>query len=1359
MDKSVFNDFTKKYALSKTLKFELRPVGETRENMDKALEYDEKLQTFLKDQRIEDAYQTLKPVFDKIHDDFITSSLESEEAQKIDFSSVFELYKKWDKLKVQSRSEKDDKKQQVIKKEIKTIFNDNKGQSGEIQKLEKNLLNAFESLFEANGKVFKIKLGNEDEEQAEEAGANQPQKKEKNFRKVLNAKVFLKHIKDHICDYTSKELTEETLQGALNIFDDFTTYLKGFNKNRLNYYETKKESPAAVATRIVAENLPRFISNAMYYEKYRAEYDEIFAKLTKAEKHLQLKNPNSGQVGEPEFLPAHNIGDDAVNFSIGNFVNCFSQKQIDKYNEKVANANFLVNLYNQQNPSSKKSKTIRPFNALYKQIGSDKNKDFIESIKNNSELNDLLKEIVDTGKRYLMAKDNNEEKTIFTFINYVENLGSYENIYWSDRAIRTLPMKYFAKIKWSILEAKIFDYDKKKERFKIPQAIQLSDFFDHIDSGIGNREENADWKTAGLFFKEFFKTSNYEKQEIIQKAQKPSEALLRMIFHDIKIYARNFIIGADSILNIKQDDYQKDEIRQKINLWLENVLSIGLILRYWNVKPKFQVDTNFSAELEPIKIQEITGGYNLIRDYLTRKPQNALRKLKLNFEKSSLADGWDENMISGHLCVILKDSQDNKYLATLAKGHEHFFDKESHIDKGAKKSTRKNELYEVSSTKNVLRRMEYKQISMTSGVGGFFRKCFSEAKKYGWSCPNNCLNSEGKIIINDKEVSGNLEDLIDCYKDFLDKYEKDGFEYKEYGFVFKKSGEYKTLEEFFDDVKNQGYKLDFPDYLSLNGEMLNKAVDSGKVYLFEIRNKDNNLKDGGKKISRQNLHSIYWNSAFSQSENRPKLNGGAEIFYRPSLPDKNIKKKQWKGKEIIENYRFSKEIFTFHCSIKLNYQASEAVSGRSFNSEINKKIIENAQNITFLGIDRGEKHLAYYSLINQNGEILDQKTLNLPFVDVNGNAHSVHTEKWFEDKTKPEGDKDRWFSKVVECKDYNDLLDARSSNRDMARKNWMTISKIKELKDGYISQVIRKIISLAVENNAMIILEDLSLNSKPFNQRIEKRVYQKLEVKLAQKLSFLVDKSAEDGEVGSVENALQLAPLANNFKDIEKSSQWGIMLYVRAAYTSQTDPATGWRKTINIQDGGEDKIKKQVMEAFDDFGFDGTDYYFKYTTKYKSGKKVKLGKKWTLYSGVMGKSLDRFWRLKDGNNFWISKKVDVVKILDGIFDDFDKMKSFKSQIADGTKNLKKVDKQHTAWKSLCFAIRLIQNIRNTGTAVGEEDFIQSPVRDENGNHFDSRRAGEKMPQNGDANGAYNIARKGLIAFQRISEQPEKPKLF
>ena len=46
-------------------------------------------------------------------------------------------------------------------------------------------------------------------------------------------------------------------------------------------------------------------------------------------------------------------------------------------------------------------------------------------------------------------------------------------------------------------------------------------------------------------------------------------------------------------------------------------------------------------------------------------------------------------------------------------------------------------------------------------------------------------------------------------------------------------------------------------------------------------------------------------------------------------------------------------------------------------------------------------------------------------------------------------------------------------------------------------------------------------------------------------------------------------------------------------------------------------------------------------------------------------------------------------------------------------------------------------------------FLKSPIADEDGNFYNSNTCDKSLPQNADANGAYNIARKGLWIVQQI----------
>ncbi len=68
------------------------------------------------------------------------------------------------------------------------------------------------------------------------------------------------------------------------------------------------------------------------------------------------------------------------------------------------------------------------------------------------------------------------------------------------------------------------------------------------------------------------------------------------------------------------------------------------------------------------------------------------------------------------------------------------------------------------------------------------------------------------------------------------------------------------------------------------------------------------------------------------------------------------------------------------------------------------------------------------------------------------------------------------------------------------------------------------------------------------------------------------------------------------------------------------------------------------------------------------------------------------------------------------------------------------------------------NENNTEITENELDYIISPVKDKNGNFFDSRDELKNLPDNGDANGAYNIARKGLLYIEQLQESIKTGKL-
>jgi CRISPR-associated protein Cpf1 len=208
-----------------------------------------------------------------------------------------------------------------------------------------------------------------------------------------------------------------------------------------------------------------------------------------------------------------------------------------------------------------------------------------------------------------------------------------------------------------------------------------------------------------------------------------------------------------------------------------------------------------------------------------------------------------------------------------------------------------------------------------------------------------------------------------------------------------------------------------------------------------------------------------------------KLNGEAEIFFRPaSLHQQEqivAKTGHYIGKrnrkdnpKALKNGRYIKDRFLFHCPVTLHFGTK--AEGK-FNQRLNQHFVKNLDKMHIIGVDRGEKHLNFYSVIDMQGKLVEQGTLN-----------------------------------VVNGVDYETLLSARAGERKNARQNRDTIGSIKDLKDGYISQVVHQLTDLVLKYNAIIVLEDLNGGFKIGRQKIEKSVYQKLELALAKKFSYLV---------------------------------------------------------------------------------------------------------------------------------------------------------------------------------------------------------------------------------------------------------------
>ncbi|MCY4642995.1 MAG: type V CRISPR-associated protein Cas12a/Cpf1, partial [Bacteriovoracales bacterium] len=373
--------------------------------------------------------------------------------------------------------------------------------------------------------------------------------------------------------------------------------------------------------------------------------------------------------------------------------------------------------------------------------------------------------------------------------------------------------------------------------------------------------------------------------------------------------------------------------------------------------------------------------------------------------------------------------------------------------------------------------------------------------------------------------------------------------------------------------------------------------------------------------------------------------------------------------------------------------------------------------VSIIGIDRGERHLAYYSVLNPRGQIVDQGSLN-----------SIEREN------------------KNDAIDYAKILERKGLDRDRARKTWGEIQSIKNAKEGYLSLVIPKIFKLMLKHNAIVVFEDLNFGFKRGRFKIEKQVYQKIEKAMIDKLNFLILKDKKVGELASFTKALQLTAPFESFQKIGK--QTGFIYYVPAHYTSKICPKTGF---VNLLYPKYETVKKtkEFIKKFDRISFNEDENYFEFHINYERFSIKSEGKKDWVFC-TYGDRLERVQK----DRKWISRKIGPTDEFANLLVEYDisfkSVKCIKEQILILNKS--------SFFKSLIKLIRITLQIRNSDSN-NDEDWILSPVKDKEGNFFDSRTLKDGLaPDNADANGAYHIALKGLLIIHQLKNW-DKPGRF
>lgn len=1221
------NEFTHLYPLSKTLRFELRPVGKTEEMFRKSGILEQ-------DNGRADSYKVVKKLIDRYHKDFIEKALQGFEFEEGSLEEYYKLY---------STANRDEKQE-----------------------------NDFEKAKESLRKQITKQLT-----------------KQEAYKRIDKKEL----IKEDLCK--AIECSEEEKK-AIEEFNDFTTYFRGFHENRKNMYSDKEQS-TAIAFRLIHQNLPKFLDNIKTFEQIKG-IEELQDKI---------------QVLQTEF------GCDIDQmFTLEYYNHLVIQSGIEQYNaivggvskqegEKVQGLNELINHYNQTH----KDQRLPKMQLLYKQILSDRQSLSWLPEEFTEDDNLVLQTIEDFCQKLQNEKTNECGSVLQQIKTILASLSSYnlEGVYLTnDQQLTDISQRLYgswAVVKYAILADLQRQSPQKNKESNEKYEERITKLFnsyksfsiDYIDRCLQHEEAFGD---KAIMIETYFENLGKKTGENETEEGKNIFEQIEDAYNDAKELLQSEY-PADKKLSEDESSVEK----------IKTLLDSFKTLQHF-IKPlsgsgeESTKDERFYSDYSVLKdsLDILTPLYNKVRNYMTRRSYSN-DKIKLNFGNATLCDGWDKNKETDNTAVILR-KDGLYYLAIMNKQYNRSFALDNLPCEG--------ECYE---------KVVYK---LLPGANKMLPKVFLSEKGIAKYTPSEQLLQNYKKGTHKKGDNFNLQDcheLIDFFKASINKHE----DWKKFDFHFSDTSSYEDISGFYREVENQGYKINFQ---KVSTQYIDNLVNEGKLYLFQIYNKDFSPKSHGT----ENMHTLYWRMLFDERNLQDvvyKLNGEAEVFFRkkslhvtkPTHPANqpienknplNPSKTRTLCYDLIKDRRFTQDKFLFHVPITINFKSQ----GRDNINQLTREYLCSANDVHIIGIDRGERNLLYLTVIDSKGNIKEQMSLNkiINQYNINGCENTYEF-------------------------DYHKRLDQKETERQQARQNWKTIENIKELKEGYLSQVIHIITKLMLKYNAIIVLEDLNHGFMRGRQKIEKQVYQKFEKMLIDKLNYLADKKKDPCEIGGILNAYQLTSKFESFEKLSKQS--GFLFYVPAWNTSKIDPTTGF---VNLFD----TRYKNIVAAGEFFGsFDCISYnkdkdWFEFSFDYNIFTKKAEGTKtqWTICT--YGDRIEY-----EGKEY---KRIKLTEAFKQLFDEY------KIDInSDLQKSICTSDNKNF-FEKLLHLLRLTLQMRNSRSNT-DEDYIISPVMNSKGEFYDSRKASDNLPKDADANGAYNIARKGLMLLQQMQQMQslEKPK--
>lgn len=1115
----------------------------------------------------------------------------------------------------------------------------------------------------------------------------------KDYNKSFSAKLITDVLPAYIDENEQySEAEKEDKKRSLSLFSHFTTSFKDFFTNRENVF-SKEAIHTSAAYRIVNENASIFADNLCRIQRIETDMPGALSLAAEGNEKI-LCGRRLEQIFQEDF-----------------FRTVLGQRGIEYYNDICGIVNSRVNECCQQNKLKRRKYKLR---RLHKQILSKTESRFevIRPFENDQEVyqafNACVEKIVASGmeaqlREIVEMADEYDDAKIFVTSN---EYSFFSQILYKD---------------WELVSA--------GQRRYYEETIKKKNKAEEIENKIAQEEYRS---LASL--RQLALMCMPQESELRAAT---SGIYIRKRFESVLTSWIEAQIGTLSH-NSEQRLMEDEESIAAMKASLDVLMRIRRTTEAFMVDAPDERDSLFYSVIHEMHdaVDGIVPLYNKVRNYVTQKPYTK-EKIKLNFKTPQLASGWSVTKEYDYNSILLFRNE-SYYLGVFNAKNK----PDRHIIEGSPSQGKESDY----------KKMEY---YFLPGPNKMLPKVFFSKKGIKEYAPSAALlegYKQGRHIKSNKNF-----DLAFCHEliDFFKTSMKAHPEWSRFGFKFSETAQYADISRFYKEVADQGYRI---QYVYLSEESIDQMVGAGQLYLFQIYNKD--FAPG--RTGRDNLHTMYFKNMFSEENLRDivlKLNGEAELFYRKAsirkpivhkagstlvnktirVPDAGCEERIRKSipetvyqelyaylngkkedlsnearrylplceskpakQDLIRDRRYTMNQYAFHCPITINFKASTAVN---INEAVLREIA-GSEDINIIGIDRGERNLLYVSVIDVKGNIIEQKSFNL-----------------------------------INNYDYKGKLEEREKERTAARKNWAAIDKIKDLKEGYISQVIHEICEMVVRYRAIIIMEDLNYGFKRGRFKVERQVYQKFETMLLSKLCYVVDKKKGIHEPGGLLKGYQLAYMPKSLELVGR--QCGIVFYVPAGYTSKIDPTTGFVDVFNFKNYANNARRKQFLLQFDAIRYDAERKLFAFTFDYN---------KFDTYQSAMARNIwtahtygERICHVRN-NGYWTNEVCNPTERMRELVRSW-KYEDGHDLRADIACLDVAADKDIIRGLFECFQ-RTVQ-MRNSKSGDDSYDRIISPIANAEGIFFDSSQGLPGLPIDADANGAFHIALKGLCIVRQV----------